>query len=89
MFNAFFKIKSHHILFTLAVVGFIFYALSPLLFPDATGLRQPELLPVYLTLCGLGQIAKGNSIIGGGNGNKTPTQHKDTDDENKQDQTRP
>ena len=59
------RLKLHHFLYTLAILGIILYALSPLLFPDAPGLRQPELLPVYMTMLGLGQIAKGNTKIGG------------------------
>lgn len=41
----------------LGVIGVLFYALGPVLFPDAP-LRQPELLPVYTLMMGLGELIK-------------------------------
>lgn len=48
------------ILFIVAIGGLLFYALGPILFPETPNLRQPELLPVYTLMLGLGQLAKGN-----------------------------
>lgn len=45
------------VLFWLGVAGLIFYAVGPILFPDAD-IRQPELLPVYTLMMGLGQLLK-------------------------------
>lgn len=73
------QIRAHHILFTIAIIGVVFYALSPLLFPDNHGLRQPELLPLYTAMLGLGQIVKGNSILGGGK--DTQTKPEDNNDQ--------
>lgn len=65
------NIKNHAILFWLGVIGIVFYVVSPVLFPDVPNLRQPELLPVYTLMVGLGQLIKGNT-------NKT---EKETEDE--------
>lgn len=39
----------------------IFYVVAPVVFPDVANLRQPELLPVYTLMMGLGQLLKGNT----------------------------
>lgn len=44
------------ILLILGIVGLIFYAVSPILFPDAANIRQPELLPVYTLMIGVGGL---------------------------------
>lgn len=44
---------------TLGLGGIIFYAVGPALFPEAA-LRQPELLPVYTLMMGLGELWKGD-----------------------------
>lgn len=49
----------HDLIFAVGLLGIVFYVLSPILFPS-DNLRQPELLPVYSLMMGLGQILKGN-----------------------------
>jgi hypothetical protein len=56
--------QQHRLLFFIAILGIVFYAVSPVLFPDAEGLRQPELLPVYSAMIGLGYILKGDAKNG-------------------------
>lgn len=56
-----FNIQNHNILFWLGVVGIVFYVISPIVFPHVENIRQPELLPVYTLMLGLGQLLKGNA----------------------------
>lgn len=55
------SLKNHALLSWVGLLGIIFYGLSPILFPDVPQLRQPELLPVYTLMLGLGQLLKGNA----------------------------
>lgn len=57
------KVKNHTILFWVGILGVLFYVLAPIFFPDVPNLRQPELLPVYTLMMGLGQLLKGNEVI--------------------------
>lgn len=41
----------------LGILGVVFYAVGPIVFPDSP-LRQPELLPVYTLMMGLGELLK-------------------------------
>lgn len=54
------SIKHASILFWIGIAGIVFYVASPVLFPDVPNMRQPELLPVYTLMLGLGQLLKGN-----------------------------
>lgn len=45
------------IIFWLGVSGFVLYAVAPIALPHAL-LRQPELLPVYTTMMGLGSLRR-------------------------------
>lgn len=39
------------------LLGVLFYAIGPVFFPDVP-IRQPELLPVYTLMMGLGELLK-------------------------------
>lgn len=67
------NLRLHHFLYLVAILGIIFYAIAPVAFPDAAGLRQPELLPVYCAMLGLGQVLKGNLQITTGGKNDSAT----------------
>lgn len=49
--------RNSRIIFWLGIVGLIFYVVAPILFPDAP-VRQPELLPVYSAMIGIGHLLK-------------------------------
>lgn len=57
--------KNHNVLFIIGILGIIFYVVAPVAFPHVPNIRQPELLPVYTLMLGLGQLLKGND--GGSN----------------------
>jgi hypothetical protein len=50
------------ILMVVGLLGLLFYALAPVAFPHAPNLRQPELLPVYSLMIGLGGLLRKSSI---------------------------
>lgn len=50
------KIRRQAVLFWVAVVGFIWYVVQPILLPDVPS--HPELLPVYTTMFGLSRAMK-------------------------------
>lgn len=53
--------KQHpRILFWFGLAGITFYMLGPIFFPDAP-IRQPELLPVFTLMLGLGQLLRGGN----------------------------
>lgn len=56
------SLKQYQVLFWIGIIGIVFYVLSPILFPKIPGLRQPELLPVYTLMLGLGQLLKGSTL---------------------------
>lgn len=62
------------ILFWLAVAGLILYAVGPIFFPTVKGIRQPELLPIYAAMFGVGQLLKS-----GGKDEKSSGQTKNGD----------
>lgn len=51
----------HSIMFWLGVLGLTFYAVSPAVLPDTDHLRQPELIPAYTSMMGLGIHLRGRS----------------------------
>lgn len=51
-------ISHANILFILGILGLLFYIASPILFPHVANIRQPELLPVYSLMIGLGQLLR-------------------------------
>lgn len=55
------NLLNSQILFWLGLMGILFYVLAPVVFPTVPNLRQPELLPVYTLMMGLGQLLKGPS----------------------------
>lgn len=68
-----FKVTHHALLFWVGLAGIVFYVVAPIVFPDVPNLRQPELLPVYTLMLGLGQLLKGNT---GGDNNDDSGQGK-------------
>lgn len=44
------------------ILGVVFYMLSPIFFPEIASLRQPELLPVFTLMMGLGQLLKDSKV---------------------------
>lgn len=42
----------------------MFYVIGPILFVGTAGIRQPELLPVYTLMMGLGQLTKSSEAKG-------------------------
>lgn len=72
-------VKHYQLLFWLAIIGIVFYVLGPILFPNAENLRQPELLPVYTLMLGLGQLFKGIEV--NLSSKKNRNKNKDEDDD--------
>lgn len=54
-------------LFWLAVAGLVLYAVGPIFLADVDNLRQPELLPVYAAMLGIGQLLKDDNEESGDN----------------------
>lgn len=50
--------QHHAVLFWIGLVGIVFYAVAPILFPELSALRQPELLPIYIAMLGLGKALR-------------------------------
>lgn len=46
------------LLLVIGIIGIAFYAAAPILFPHVPNLRQPELLPVYSLMMGLGGLLR-------------------------------
>lgn len=44
------------LIFMMGLLGLVFYAVSPIIFPNNDDIRQPELLPVYTLMMGLGEL---------------------------------
>lgn len=47
-----------NVLLIAGLVGIIFYVTGPIFFPHVPNIRQPELLPVYSLMMGLGGLLR-------------------------------